>query len=167
MIVNVNVILLVEKKKNKKKRKLTITTSKEITIVSLTQEGNPSEVDEASSILSEIGGKNVKISSEEMARPLVTIMEEIETQLIEKEGMQNAPTNVDMEKERVQEVVGVEVIIGRKDDRSQYLEDEDVEIIVIKEPYHKQLERELLMQPEEDEHAKKVNIKEKNYMHEH
>jgi hypothetical protein len=51
--------------------------------------------------LSEIGGKNVERSNEEMARLLVTIVEEVETQLIEKKGMQNAPTNVDMEKERV------------------------------------------------------------------
>jgi hypothetical protein len=46
--------------------------------------------------------------------------------------MQNAPTNVDMEKEKVQKVVGVEVIIGGKDYKSQYLEDEDVEITVVK-----------------------------------
>jgi hypothetical protein len=103
MIVNVNVILLVvkKKKKNNNNNKLTVTISKEITKVSLAQEGNPSEVVEASSILNEIGGKNAERSNEEMARLLVTIVEEVETQLIEKEGMQNAPTNVDLEKERV------------------------------------------------------------------
>jgi hypothetical protein len=69
--------------------------------VSLAQKGNPSEIVEASSILSEIGVKNVERCNEEMARPLITIVEEVETQLIEKECMHNAPTNVDMEKERV------------------------------------------------------------------
>jgi hypothetical protein len=51
--------------------------------------------------LSEIGGKNVEIPCEKMEKPLIPIVEEVETQLIEEEGMQNAPTNVDMEKERV------------------------------------------------------------------
>jgi hypothetical protein len=69
--------------------------------------------------------------------------------------MQNAPIDVDMEKEIVQEVISEEVILGKEDDRPQYLEDEDVEITVIKEPFHQQLERELLVQLEEDEHTKK------------
>ncbi len=78
-------------------------------------------------------------------------MEEVETQLREEEGMQNAPTNVDMEKERMQEIVNEEVITGREDHIFQYLEDEDVEIIAVKEPFHHHLERELLMQLEKDE----------------
>jgi hypothetical protein len=83
MIVDVNAILLVEKKK--KKSKLVVTTSKELTkIISPTQEGNPSEVAETSSILSDIARKNVEIPSEKMAKPLVPIVEEVETQLIEK-----------------------------------------------------------------------------------
>jgi hypothetical protein len=69
--------------------------------------------------------------------------------------MHNVPTNVDMEKEKMQEVVSEEVITGKEDDRSQYLEDEDVEIVAIKEPFHQQLEKELLMQLEEDELTKK------------
>jgi hypothetical protein len=36
--------------------------------------------------LSEIGRKNVEILGEKMAKPLVPIVEEVETQLIEKEG---------------------------------------------------------------------------------
>ncbi len=60
MIVDVNAILLVE---TKKKNKLAVTTSKEITKVSPIQQGNPGEVAEASSILSEIGGKHVEIPS--------------------------------------------------------------------------------------------------------
>jgi hypothetical protein len=68
MIVDVNAILLIKKKK--KKSKLVVTTSKEITkIISPTQKGNLSEVVEASSILSEIGGKNVEIPSEKMVNP--------------------------------------------------------------------------------------------------
>jgi len=43
------------------------------------------------------------------------------------------------------------VIIEREDHKFQYLEDEDVEIIAIKEPFHQQLEKELLIQPKEDE----------------
>jgi len=62
---------------------------------------------------------------------------------------------VDMEKEKVHEVVSEEVILGEEDDRPQYLEDEDVEIITIKEPFLQQLERELLVQLEKDEHTKK------------
>ncbi len=99
IIVDLNAILLIEKKK--KKSKLAITTSKEIIDVSPTQEGNLGEVVEASSILSEIGGKNVEIFGEKMAKPLIPIVEEVKTQLIEKKGMQNALTNVDMEEERV------------------------------------------------------------------
>jgi hypothetical protein len=60
-----------------------------------------------------------------------------------------------MEKERVQEVVSEEVIIGGEDDISQYLEDGDVEIIVVKEPSHQQLETEMLIQLEEGEQTKK------------
>ncbi len=65
------------------------------------------------------------------------------------------------------------MIIGREDDKSQYLEYEDVEITTIKEPFHQQLERELLMQPKEDEPIRKINMKikcnkeRKNYMQEH
>jgi spore maturation protein CgeB len=82
MIVDVIAILLIKKKK-KKKSKLTITTNKEITKISLAQKGNPSEVVEASSILNEIGGKNVEICGEVMENPLIPIVEEIETKLIE------------------------------------------------------------------------------------
>jgi hypothetical protein len=53
------------------------------------------------------------------------------------------------------------VITGGEDDKSQYLEYQDVDISVIKEPFHQQLERELLMQPEEDEQIKKSQQKEK------
>ncbi len=67
-----------------------------------------------------------------MAKPLVLIVEEVNTQLIEKEDMmQNAPTNVDMKKGRVQEAVSEEVITGREDDIFQYLENEDVENIIV------------------------------------
>ncbi len=38
-----------------------------------------------------------------------------------------------------------------EDDQPQYLKDEDVEIITIKEPFLQHLERELLMQLEENE----------------
>ncbi len=68
--------------------------------------------------------------------------------------MQNVPTNVHMEKERIiQEVVSEEVIPEGGDDIPQYLKDEDGEIIAVKEPFHQHLERELLMQHEEDEQA--------------
>jgi hypothetical protein len=86
--------------------------------------------------LSEIGRKHVEILGEIMAKPLVPNVEEVGTQLVEKKGLQNAPTNVDMEKERVQEVVREEVIPREKDDKPQYLKDEDVEIIAIKGPFH-------------------------------
>jgi len=115
MTVDVNVILLIKKKK-KKKRKSYVTTRKEIIEVSPAQEGNLGEVVEASSILSEIKGKNIEIHGEVMEKPLIPIVEEVETQLIEEKCMQNAPTQVDMEKERVQEVVNEEVIIGEEDD---------------------------------------------------
>jgi hypothetical protein len=36
-----------------------------------------------------------------------------------------------MEKEKVQKVVSDEMVTRGKDDKSQYLEDEDVEIIVV------------------------------------
>ncbi len=36
-----------------------------------------------------------------MAKPLIPIVEEVKSQLIEKKSMQNALTNVDMEEERV------------------------------------------------------------------
>jgi hypothetical protein len=85
--------------------------------------------------LSEIRGKHVEILSEVMAKPLIPIIKEVETQLVEV-GMQNVPTYVDMEKEIVQKVVSEEVIIEREDHKSQYLEDEDVEIIVVKKPFH-------------------------------
>jgi hypothetical protein len=48
--------------------------------------------------------------------------------------MQNAPTNVDMEK--VWKVVSEDVITRRKDDRPQCLEDEDVEMTIKKKPLH-------------------------------
>ncbi len=51
--------------------------------VSLAQERNPNEIVEASSILSEIGGKNVEIPDEVMEKPLIPIVEEVETQLVE------------------------------------------------------------------------------------
>jgi hypothetical protein len=64
-----------------------------------------------------------------MEKPLVTIVEEVETQLKEEEGMLNAPTNVDMEKQlKMQKVVSEKVIIGRENHKSQYLENEDVDI---------------------------------------
>ncbi len=116
MIVDVNVILLVEKKKKNNNNKLDVTTSKEIIEVFPGQEGNLDEVVEASSILSEIRGTNVEILGEVMAKPLIPIMEEIKTQLIKEEGMQNAPINVDMEKERIHEVINEEVITGGEDD---------------------------------------------------
>jgi hypothetical protein len=50
-----------------------------------------------------------------------------------------------MEKEIVQQVVNEEVIIEGEDYRSQYLEDEDLEVIARKEPFHQQLENELLL----------------------
>ncbi len=53
--MDVNAILLVEIKK--KKSKSTITTNKEITKVFPSQEGNPSEVVEASSIQSDMEGR--------------------------------------------------------------------------------------------------------------
>jgi hypothetical protein len=59
-----------------------------------------------------------------MAKPLVSIAEEVETQLVEEEGMQNVPIAVDMEKERIHEVVSEEVILGGKDDKLQPEEDE-------------------------------------------
>jgi len=99
MIVDLNAILLVEKKK--KKSKLAITKSKEITYVFPTQEGNLGEVAETSSILTKLKGKNVEILGEKMAKPSISIVEEVKTQLIEKKGMQNALTNVDVEKEKV------------------------------------------------------------------
>jgi len=83
MIVDVNVILLVEKKEKKKKGKPAITISKEITKVSLAQEGNLGEVVETSSILSEIRRKHVEILGEVMAKPLVPNVEEVGTQLVE------------------------------------------------------------------------------------
>ncbi len=70
--------------------------------------------------------------------------------------MQNVPTDVDMEKElKVHEVVNEEVIIEGEDHQSQYLEDKEVDITTIKELFHQQLEKELLMQPEEDEQTRK------------
>ncbi len=61
-------------------------------------------------------------------------MEEVETQLIE--GMHNVPIDVYMEKGGVQEVVNGEIITRGEDDKFQHLEDEDVEIIVVQEPFH-------------------------------
>jgi hypothetical protein len=57
-----------------------------------------------------------------------------------------------MEKEKVQEVVNV---IEGKYHKSQYLEDEDVEIIAIKKPFHQQLENEFLMQSKKNEQTRK------------
>jgi hypothetical protein len=65
--------------------------------------------------------------------------------------MQNPPTNVYMEKGRMWEVVNEGVIIGEEDDIFQYLKNEDVEIIIVQKPFHRQLENELLMQLEEGE----------------
>jgi hypothetical protein len=81
MIIDVNAILLVEKKK---KGKLVVTTNKEIIEPSSAQEGNFGEVAKTSSILSEIGEKSVEIPSKKMAKHLAPIVEEVETQLIEK-----------------------------------------------------------------------------------
>jgi hypothetical protein len=53
-------------------------------------------------------------------------------------------------------LVNEEVIHGGEDDKPQYLEDEDVEITAVKEPFHQQLERELLMQPKENEDKKEL-----------
>jgi hypothetical protein len=80
MIVDVIAIVLIKKNNN---NKLAITTNKEITKVYLAQQGNPREVVEASSILSEIGRKNVEIPNEVMEKPLIPIVEEVETQLVE------------------------------------------------------------------------------------
>ncbi len=55
--------------------------------------------------------------------------------------MHIVPTNVEMEKGKVQEVVSEEVITRGKNDKFQYLEDEDVDIIAIQEPFHQQLEK--------------------------
>jgi hypothetical protein len=79
-----------------------------------------------------------------MTKPLVPIVEEIKTQLIKKEDMHNVLMDVDMEKRRMQKVVSDEMITRGEDDIFQYLEDEDVEIIVVQEPLHQQLEKELL-----------------------
>jgi pyrimidine operon attenuation protein/uracil phosphoribosyltransferase len=110
---------------------LVITISKDIAKESPAQEGNPGEVAEASSILSEIRVKGVERSGEKIAKPLISIVEEVETQLIGKENMQNAPTYEDMEKGKMQKVVSDEMITKGKDDRPQYIEDDDVEIIAI------------------------------------
>jgi hypothetical protein len=48
------------------------------------------------------------------------------------------------------------VISGGEDDKFQYLENEDVEIIIVQEPFHQKLEKELLMQLEEGEQTKKI-----------
>jgi hypothetical protein len=48
-----------------------------------------------------------------------------------KENMQNAPTNEDMEKGKVQKVISDEMITEGEDDRPQYIEDDDVDIIVV------------------------------------
>jgi glycerol-3-phosphate cytidylyltransferase-like family protein len=77
-----------------------------------------------------------------------------------KKGMHIVPTNVEMEKGKVQEVVSEEVITKGKNDKFQYLEDEDVDIIAIQEPFHQQLEKELLMQPKEGEQTKKIQQEE-------
>ncbi len=53
------------------------------------------------------------------------------------------------------------MITRGEDDIFQYLEYENVETIAIKEPFHQQLERELLMQPKEDEQIKKSQKEEK------
>ncbi len=64
--MDVNAILLVEKKK---KNKSVVTTSKEVTEVSQAQEGNPGEINEALSILNEIGEKSIEIPNKKMAKP--------------------------------------------------------------------------------------------------
>jgi hypothetical protein len=45
--------------------------------------------------------------------------------------MSNVPTNMDMEKEKVHEIVSEKVIIQKKDHKFQYLEDDEVEITII------------------------------------
>jgi hypothetical protein len=85
MIVDVNAILPVEK--TKKKSKSATSNHKEIIEVSPTKEGHLGEVAKASSILSEIGGNSVEIPMKKIATLLVPIVEEVETQLIEKEDM--------------------------------------------------------------------------------
>jgi hypothetical protein len=55
--------------KKNNNNKPTITTSKDITKEFPTQEGNPSEVVETSSILSEIGRKNGEILGEVITKP--------------------------------------------------------------------------------------------------
>ncbi len=89
---------------------------------------------------------------------MAPIVEEVETQLIE--GMHNVPIDVDMEKGGVHEVVSNEMNTGGDDENFQYLKDEDVEIIVVQEPFHHQLENELEKQPKKDEHTKKIQQEE-------
>jgi hypothetical protein len=43
---------------------------------------------------------------------------------------------MDVEKERIHDVVSEEVITRGDNDKPKCLEDEDVEIIVVKEPFH-------------------------------
>jgi hypothetical protein len=105
--------------------------------------------------MSEIGGKNLEIPCEVMAKPLVTIVEEVENTNQRKRGYAECSNKCGYGKElKVQEVVNEEVIIGGEDHISQYLKNENVKIITVKEPFHQQLVRELLMQPEKDEQTK-------------
>ncbi len=74
---------------------------------------------------------------------------------------------------KVHEVVSEEVITEREDHQSQYLEDKDVDITAIKEPFHQQLKKELLCNLKKMNKQGKVNKKEKcsrwrkNCIHEH
>jgi hypothetical protein len=45
--------------------------------------------------------------------------------------MQNVPIDEDMEKGKMQKVISDEMITEEEDDRPQYIEDDDVEIIVM------------------------------------
>jgi len=95
--------------------------------------------------LSEIGRKNVEILGEVMAKRLIPIVEEIKT-IDRRRGYAKYSNICGYGEKIIQKVVSEEIIVRREDDQPQYLEDEDVEIIIVKEPFHQQLERELLKQ---------------------
>jgi hypothetical protein len=82
MIVDVNVILLIEKKKKKFKKKQIGCNHKQGDHRGISDpKRDLGEVVEASSILSEIGGKHVEIPSEVITKILIP------TQLVENNGM--------------------------------------------------------------------------------